>query len=298
MQRKIKKIAKQIYKFLPFKRNIFLLIKYIFGTSLPENLSQHLHFNGTIKVFIDSSRKEFIKIKHRGDLLENQLFWLGIDRFYEQHSLRVWRKLAKESEVIFDLGANTGIYSLVSKAVNQKAEIYSFEPVPETYNWLKENIDLNNFSIYSEQIALSNYNGMSVIKIKEEDHYAATLSNELDDDINVKSIPIETRRIDDYVAVKGIKGVDLLKMDVELHEPEVLEGMTKTLSMFRPSILLEVHRDDIGVKIQEKLDGLNYLYFDIDEKERKLKKVDEIRHGSYLNFLIIQPEVAKRINLF
>ena len=47
------------------------------------------------------------------------------------------------SDVIFDIGANTGIFALVSGAANPKARIFAFEPVSRVFEKLKGNVALN-----------------------------------------------------------------------------------------------------------------------------------------------------------
>ena len=42
-------------------------------------------------------------------------------------------------DVIFDIGANTGIYSMVTKAINPSSKIHAFEPSKQTYFKLKLN---------------------------------------------------------------------------------------------------------------------------------------------------------------
>lgn len=62
----------------------------------------------------------------------------------------------------FDIGANTGVYSLLSKSLNPKAKIYAFEPVQRTFKRLEQNIAINNFDVTTEQIALSDKSGKQI----------------------------------------------------------------------------------------------------------------------------------------
>ena len=48
---------------------------------------------------------------------------------WEKVSLQLWEELCKESEVIFDVGSNTGVYSLLAKSSNPKSKVYAFEPI-------------------------------------------------------------------------------------------------------------------------------------------------------------------------
>ena len=76
--------------------------------------------------------------------------------------------LCNGSDVILDIGANVGIYSLIAKSENPNAKIIAFEPSRKIYPELIVNMDLNNFDIKCERIALSNSN-------KEQTFFDSTL---------------------------------------------------------------------------------------------------------------------------
>ncbi len=56
-----------------------------------------------------------------------------------------------------------------------------------------------------------------------------------------------------------------MKIDVETHEPEVLEGMGIYLKKFKPTLLIEILDNEVAEKIQVLVKGLNYIYFNLDE---------------------------------
>lgn len=65
-------------------------------------------------------------------------------------------KLFEGRKVFYDIGANIGWHSLNLSARFRNAAYYCFEPIPDTYQHLLENIRLNSFSnIYSYNLALS-----------------------------------------------------------------------------------------------------------------------------------------------
>ena len=77
--------------------------------------------------------------------------------------ISLWMQLAKNSNVIFDIGANTGLYGLVAKSINSSSKIYSFEPLPGVYRFLDKNIQENSFDINSYELGLSNYDGKAKV---------------------------------------------------------------------------------------------------------------------------------------
>jgi hypothetical protein len=60
--------------------------------------------------------------------------------------------------------------------------------------------------------------------------------------------------------------VDLIKLDVEGHEPAALRGMRKTLAEHRPIVLSEIWNADVGRDAMSALPS-DYAVFRIDESE-------------------------------
>jgi hypothetical protein len=86
-------------------------------------------------------------------------------------------------------------------------------------------------------------------------------------------------------------------MDVETHEPNVLEGYRIFLQKHRPDLLVEVLTDEVGSDLEKILNGLEYLYFNIDDKNGTIRKTDRITKSDYFNYLICTRESAKYLEL-
>ncbi len=137
-----KKLLKKAYDLLPFKQPVYTVVRSM--AKVPEPIYRHLHFRGVIKVPV--SKKESFRITHFGQMIENELFWKGITG-WEPISMELWIRLCRRSNVIMDIGANTGVYALVAHAVNPQAKIAAVEPVERIHRRLQENINLNDGSI-------------------------------------------------------------------------------------------------------------------------------------------------------
>jgi len=286
-------IIKKIYGLIPFKKQIFILLKK-FWSPRP-SIYQHLHFKGVIKVPLKDGND--FKIRHYGYQVENDIFWSGLAGKWEKFSIETWTTLSKNSEVIFDVGANTGIYSLVAKTVNKNARVYAFEPVRRVYEKLLFNNKINNYDINCINKAASNQTGYAELFDTNEEHeYSASLNNN-SGLINAQNVTkIETVTLDNFIKANGIKHPDLIKIDVETFEPEVLEGFSETLRVSRPTLIIEILTDDIGKRVTELTGGLGYLYFNIDEASG-LKKVERLTRGTHMNFLICTEKVAQGLQI-
>lgn len=290
----MKNILKYVYNLIPFKKQFFLAIKYLFKPS--ENLYKHLHFVGIIKVRVDKNRS--FKINHYGYQIENEIFWSGLTNGWEKESIKLWIKLCEKSNIVLDIGANTGVYSLIAKVVNPDSKVFAFEPVNRVFKKLEENIALNSFDIIAIEKAASNSNGSAVIYDTDSEHtYSVTVNKNLSD-ISTKVIEtkIETITLNSFVNKYNINRIDLIKIDVETHEPEVIEGFCDYLSIYKPTILIEILNDEVGKKVNNMINGLDYLFFNIDENNG-IRQVDKITKSDYYNYLLCNKKVAINLGL-
>ncbi|MEJ8755701.1 FkbM family methyltransferase [Pontibacter sp. H259] len=289
----MKQLAKALYHHLPFKKEFFQFLKKLWIP--PVSIYQHLHFAGVFQVKIDDTKS--LKLKHYGYLIENEIFWTGITGSWEKESLKLWIKLCKHADVILDVGANTGVYSLIAKTVNPEAAVYAFEPINRVFAKLQDNIKLNNFDITAIEKAVSNVDGSAIIYDAPTEHvYSATIYNKTTAKADAVRTKVNTVTLDSFIKEYKLETISLLKIDVERHEPEVLEGFSTYLKFFKPTILIEVLDDEISSKINNLVQGLEYLYFSINEKEG-IKRIDLIRKSESFNLLLCTQEIASMLGI-
>jgi FkbM family methyltransferase len=226
-----------------------------------------------------------------GDILENELFWAGFGGSWEKVAVEVWRRLSETSNGhILDIGANTGAYSLISRACNRHASIIAFEPVARTAQRLERNVELNRFDILVERKAVTERGGViTLYDAPGGNNYTASLEAGHGD--NSTSYPVDATSIDEYLRERGWPQVGLIKLDVETHEPAAMRGMAETVRRSRPAILVEVLNVEAGREIAQTIAGLGYLLFNIDE-DQGLIPTDTLKplHGESWNNLICTQE--------
>lgn len=242
-----------------------------------KQIYKHLHFYGRFKVNL-SHGNSFLLYNHHSEI-ENDIFWEGIDQCWEKVSLKLWMELSRDALVIFDVGAYTGIYSLVAKCVNPSSSVYTFEPSLDNYQKLLRNNEVNKYDIVCENLGVSAHNG----KVEIEGIYQ-------------KNKFVESVSLDSYIAQHNISRVDLIKIDVEKHEPQVLEGFKLSLKKYKPVILIESLSDEIGKIIQDYVKDCGYLYFNIDE-DGGVRQVSEILKSDYYNYLLCDEKTAHKLSL-
>jgi len=288
----MKKMIKNIYGKIPYKKQSFSFLKQI--ASIPESIYQHLYFNGIITVKVNE--KQSFKMMHYGHPIENDLFWKGLYGSWEKKSMKLWSDLSRKSSTIFDIGANTGVYSMVSKAVNSSAEVHAFEPFEAIHKKLEYNAGINHFQIHTNCKAISNYTGQGVIYTDGSDFaYSVTVNKNLW--VNNKEpvkLNIKTITLKEYIEQNNITSIDLMKIDVETHEPEVMEGFSQYFERFRPILLIEILNDEAAQKLNNYFDVNKYNFYNIDEKAG-IRKTTSLMKSDFYNYLIVPKEKEEYI---
>jgi FkbM family methyltransferase len=291
----MKELLKSTYEAVPFKRPIFSVLRHF---PIPHAIYQHLHFRGPVLVHVDAEHS--FKIQHYGFAHENELFWAGLEGCWEKSSLEVWARLALHSKVILDIGANSGIYSLVAKCVHPGAHVVGFEPVKRLYQRFYKNCEMNEFDIQAVQCAVSDHDGSARIHLPSGlDHfYSASLNADFISGIRKETEieEVEVTRLSTFIEENKLDRVDLMKIDVETFEPEVLRGMGAYLGAHKPSIFIEILTDEIALEIEKLVSGMGYIYFDFDEITGP-RRIETLRKSSKFNLLMITKERARKVGL-
>lgn len=294
--KKIYIILKQAYYVFPHKIYFFLFFRKVYKPSY--KLAKYLKFKGVFNVKVNN--KTF-KLYSNNTALESLIFWRGIYSF-EPFSIKIWAHLSCESNVIFDIGANTGVYSLVSATLNPEATIYSFEPIKRIYEVLNKNVSINKFQqINTFPYAVSSFTGESDFYDMDDfdNQIASFIKSHLEKHEhakNIKKIKVSVINIDDFIKTKQINKIDLIKVDVEGVEDKVFEGMQNTLKYHRPIIICEISDQNTAAKTTKLFTGLEYLFFDIDETGKLIENKKIIK--SNLNYLLIPKEKKHKIDHF
>lgn len=78
----------------------------------------------------------------------------------EEEILKTFLNNLQPDDVIWDVGASYGIYSLFVGKKFSSIKIYAFEPEPQTLKLLYKNLSLNRVNnVRPLKFALGNYNG-------------------------------------------------------------------------------------------------------------------------------------------
>lgn len=244
----IKTIFKGLYSKIPFKGIVFAKLRAL--VRFPLFIYQHLLFEEPFSVSIEGNSPFHL---YNQTCIENDIFWNGLFHSWEQSTLFQWLTFCRVSNgYIIDVGANTGVYSLISASSNKVSTIFAFEPHPVFYQSLCNNIALNHFSerIKPIQIALSDAHGNASIA-----DYACLGGQ----------ICANTTTLDLYCEQNGLGPVDLIKVDIEGMETAFFRGAIQTIRKYRPTIIVEILDGDFPATLQSFLKDLGYTFFQIND---------------------------------
>jgi FkbM family methyltransferase len=152
---------------------------------------------------------------------------------HEADVIRVFRTFLSQRSVVLDIGANFGLYTaLAGSIVKNYGKLYAFEGNPRVFESLQRTIVANNLyfnpAIVAANILVSSESGRGLL------HYSANLpSGGTMSDVALcggvrHTVEVGMTTIDDFLPPDLL--VDLVKIDVEGHEPLVLRGMERTIA--------------------------------------------------------------------
>src|SRR5688572_14717584 len=203
-------------------------------------------------------------IHYRLDL-SDAVDWYIYFGFRESSRLKLY-SLVNPGDVVFDIGANVGDVTLhFAKLVGESGAVYSFEPDPVNFRRLSENISRNNFkNTHPVNMGLGNLPGKFKMALFRKDNRGMTRI--------VKDVPqleefteVEVTTLDNFFKSKNlVKGVQLVKIDVEGYETFVLKGALEFINKFRPILFIELVDGHLklqyssAIELVKLIEGLGY----------------------------------------
>lgn len=147
----------------------------------------------------------------------------------------------KKGDIVMDIGAHIGTFSIF--ASQYAKAVYSFEPVPENFHLLQENIQANQKSnIISVNKAVSLASGKRDLFIDKENRGGHSFYS--DSDKKSANIVAQTVSLTDFFAEQKIAKIDFLKIDCEGGEYDILFGCPKSALNIIDKISMEYHPID------------------------------------------------------
>jgi FkbM family methyltransferase len=203
-----------------------------------------------------------------------------VESEYFRHGLQL-----NDNDIIFDIGANIGLFSryIATKAMN--LQIYTFEPVPIIFDVLQENLknlpaNIKNYNVglaekeesatihyyprvsadsaiikFDWDLKVNNYHQYFKETVAKAYPYAKVIPKFLRKSfikVGLKRlykselIPCELRTVSDIIEENNVKTINLMKIDAENYETQVLKGINNSDWDKIQQISMEVHEHIAG----------------------------------------------------
>lgn len=194
-----------------------------------------------------------LKIKLRTNSTDIQTFtniWI-----WEEYKNKIFS--IGENDIIIDVGAHIGLFSLYASQFCTRGKIYAFEPIRSNYDLLVFNIDLNQAkNVKTFQKAVSDKSGILRLFLSPDAaaHSIFLKSSSYQD--------VECTSLEDIMDSNEIEICNLLKLDCEGSEYSILDSLPNSYFDRIQKIVMEYHlvnqRPDLIENLMKKLSSLNY----------------------------------------
>jgi FkbM family methyltransferase len=154
-------------------------------------------------------------------------------------------------DLVMDLGANIGLFTLLAAKRWPKADFICVEPHPTTFSFLCDNLTLNGVNAMKLQCALDSQVG---VKFLENDGAVYQTLSERRTGTSVMTIQLDSL----LPAQRDMKVV--LKMDIEGSEVSVLDTLQRQLPE-QTFIFIELHKGDESVSWIKQWAARNAFHF-------------------------------------
>ena len=145
----------------------------------------------------------------------------------------IMSQFISEGDTVIDIGANIGTQTLsMSKKVGEKGKVIAFEPQTLISQCLQTSLTMNDITNVSvDNSAISNKSGWA--KINDTDY--SQIGRYGETGIGKTGTRVRTIKLDEMDTEK----CSLIKIDVEGHEWEVIQGGQKFLKIHKPTLYME-----------------------------------------------------------
>lgn len=199
----------------------------------------------------------------------------------------------RSDAVVFDVGANVGMFSLFVGARCPSAQVYAFEPVPQVHAKLQQNIDERGLTVRpfgyglsdrDQEISFYYYPSVSIMSCRRDyinwenevdlmkryvanerengpagrEEHLAEIEGLTDKDFEFVECRCRLKTMSAVIDEVGVRAIDLVKIDAQRAEYDVLKGIEARHWPLIQQISMEVH-DEAGSPTEGRVDQVTAL---------------------------------------
>ena len=169
---------------------------------------------------------------------------------------------ANRPVTVLEVGGHIGYFALMAASVlGEAADIHGFEPSPENFERLQDNIALNGFEdrFTLSRMAVADTTGEATLEIGQfsnQNYLVGEGVHAHAEETRGERIPVDQVSLDEYIREQGIapEAVDVIRMDVQGAEYEILEGARSILGADDSLLIfMETHPNYVPAEKQRQL---------------------------------------------
>jgi FkbM family methyltransferase len=202
-------------------------------------------------------------------LRRNRSLWLRKPLESESFPFAMLRRFVRPGDVVYDCGANLGLYDRFLVSTLKAGRVVAFEPSEENRRFLAANLDLGGIAerVTVLPLALADEDGVVEFQVDDVQTTSGTLSKVTggapsEGRRNLRLAPLTEkvlcRRLDTVVREEGLPAPDVIKIDVEGAEALLLRGAAGILSRRGPRLVIELHGAAVAREVLELLHAHGY----------------------------------------
>jgi FkbM family methyltransferase len=179
--------------------------------------------------------------------------------YHERYEARLVRSVLPPGASFWDVGANIGYFTLLAATVvGPQGRVVAWEPGPEAFQQLQENIALNGMpQVWALPLAVAAQEGTARLYLHgAEADTGATL---FPGGARSQSHEVQTTTLDAFFRQHGGPPPQLLKVDVEGAELAVLQGAARLLAEHSPLLLVEMEEKTLRLAGLSRQDIMDFL---------------------------------------
>jgi FkbM family methyltransferase len=181
--------------------------------------------------------------------------WASLYLNYEPYMAAAIRSNLSRGDTFWDVGANIGLFSLfAARIVGPEGKVVSFEPSPDVFEVLCENVGGDSGPIQALQYGIGNADGSALLSAQGASTAGSfvaevvELSRHYYQNVPIRKTSVTMRKLD--TLLNDLKpSPNLVKIDIEGFEVEAIKGADHLFQAVRPIAIIEIH------PLQIKLSG-------------------------------------------
>jgi FkbM family methyltransferase len=203
--------------------------------------------------------------RHRG-------YWLRSPLSNDAFMMGALTRLLSPGDIVYDIGANIGLYSRFLIQRFHASKVYAFEPMSQNRPQLARNLQLGGCAgqVVVLPFAVADEDGTTTFQVDDVTSFSGTLNavtggaaSPSRKQYNLPPITecVQVVQLDTVILDRGLMLPDVIKMDIEGAEAMALRGARKLLREQKPALVIELHGASVAIEVLQILWDCNYYCF-------------------------------------